>query len=105
MTLTVRLDETLDAALTRYCADTGTSKSLAVQESLAVYLFSKALPPGKRAVAASAAPSANFKAFMDAGLVGALDGVGTGPLGADKAALRARVLASAARRKAPTGAA
>jgi hypothetical protein len=103
MTLTVRLDQTLDAALTRYCAESGTSKSLVVQESLAVYLSHKTLTPGKPATAASPMPSANFKAFVDAGLVGALNGVGTGTKGADKAAVRARVAASFARRKVQPG--
>ena len=32
MTLTVRLDETLQVALERYCTATGSSKSLVVQE-------------------------------------------------------------------------
>ena len=39
MTLTVRLDHTLESALERYCADTGATKSLVVQQSLAAYLF------------------------------------------------------------------
>ena len=39
MTLTVRLDDTLVAALERYCAGTGTTKSRVVQESLAVCLL------------------------------------------------------------------
>ena len=39
MTLTVRLDDTLEAALERHCAATGATKSVVVQESLARYLL------------------------------------------------------------------
>jgi hypothetical protein len=100
MTLTVRLDETLQAALERYCMDHGVSKSLAVQESLAVYLLGKPASAGSpraaaAAAAAAAAPSANHEAFAAAGLVG---GLALGQ-GADKAAVRARMAASLARRK------
>lgn len=93
MTLTVRLDPTLDTALERYCAATGSSKSLVVQESLAAYLVTRT-QPAARAVA-GAAPSANFRAFADAGLVGVIAVGG----GADKAAVRARATARGALRK------
>ncbi len=89
MTLTVRLDDTLAAALERYCAATGATKSLVVQESLARYLLGdQADAASQRGAAAStrSAPSANYKAFADAGFVGAgVLGGGT----ADKAAVRA----------------
>lgn len=89
MTLTVRLDDTLEAALERHCAATGATKSVVVQESLARYLLGdQALGASRRAAGARApaAPSANHRAFADAGLVGA------GVLGggsADKATVRA----------------
>ena len=96
MTLTVRLDSTLDAALQRYCTDHGVSKSLAVQESLAVYLVARSTPaaaPGGAAAGAAASISANYQAFANAGLLGAvaLDGGS-----ADKAAVRERVVARSA---------
>ncbi len=100
MTLTVRLDSTLQAALERHCLSTGSSKSLVVQESLAVYLLGQPAPAAVRAAAAAASPrprpSPNFEAFAAAGLVG---GVAVGQ-GADKAAVRARMAARLARRKA-----
>jgi hypothetical protein len=88
MTLTVRLDDTLAAALARYCAATGATKSLVVQESLARYLLGdQADAASQRGQAAppAAAPSANYQAFADAGFVGA--GV-LGGRSADKAAVR-----------------
>ena len=94
MTLTVRLDGTLESTLTRYCAQRGVSKSLVVQESLAVYLLSAATDTGKPISGqprAASAFSANFRSFAAAGLVGA--GALGGTLGgksADKAAVRAR---------------
>ena len=96
MTLTVRLDPTLEVALERYCASTGTSKSLVVQESLAAFLLAE---PAAARTRGTAAPSANFQAFEAAGLIG------TGALpeftkGANKAAVRARVAARFAERKA-----
>lgn len=94
MTLTVRLDDTLAAALERYCAATGATKSLVVQESLATYLLAdQAKGASERSHGAAAQPrasvSANYKAFADAGFIGA------GALGggsADKAAVRAKAL-------------
>ncbi len=90
MTLTVRLDPTLEASLERYCSSTGVTKSLVVQESLARYLVAEQAEASSRLQAgAGAAPpavSANYKAFVDAGFLGA------GELGggaADKAAVRA----------------
>lgn len=86
MTLTVRLDDALESALERYCSATGSSKSLVVQESLALYLLKNAPPaPGK--AAPGAVPSAAFAAFAGAGLLG---GVAAGG-GADKAAVRSLV--------------
>ena len=41
MTLTVRLDDTLAAALAEHCAAHGMTKSRVVQESLAAYLVAR----------------------------------------------------------------
>lgn len=93
MTLTVRLDATLQAALDSHCALRGVTKTLVVQESLAAYLVTAQATPG-RSAGHGAAPhvqptaSAAFRAFADAGLIGAL---AIGEAFADKAALRARV--------------
>lgn len=105
MTLTVRLDSTLDAALQRYCTDHGVSKSLAVQESLAVYLVTRSTPaaaPGGAAAGAAASISANYQAFANAGLLGA---VALDAGSADKAAVRERVVARSAARSAAGSAA
>jgi hypothetical protein len=90
MTLTVRLDPPLEAALERYCSSHGVTKSLVVQESLARYLVTQQLKiPGRHGACEVPSPpavSANYKAFVDAGFLGA------GELGggsADKAAVRA----------------
>jgi hypothetical protein len=94
VTLTVRLDPPLEAALERFCTSTGVTKSLVVQESLARYLVaaqaaSKGVT-GADADAAFPAPvSANYQAFADAGLIGAGD---LGGVSADKAAVRARAM-------------
>jgi len=89
MTLTVRLDANLQAALDRYCAERGVTKTLAVQECLAQYLVqASAGAAAKPAAAGIATASANHRAFADAGLIGAVVG---GGLPADKAAVRARV--------------
>ncbi len=73
MTLTVRLDATLDAALQRHSAERGVTKSHVVQEALAEYLVvrrpAKAGPPRT---------SANHKAFVAAGMLGAGELGGTG---------------------------
>lgn len=103
MTLTVRLDTTLESALDSYCAERGVTKSLVVQESLAAYLLdaaaAKARASGARPDQAGAAVSANYKAFADAGLIGAV------ALGrsADKAGVRARMAEHFAERKARRG--
>lgn len=93
MTLTVRLDEALETALTRHCAERGVTKSLVVQECLATYLLAGRSQPLNSAATgtreASTSVSANYKAFADAGFIGA------GELGggsADKAAVRARAM-------------
>lgn len=91
MTLTVRLDATLQAALDRHCAQRGVTKTLVVQESLMAYLVVAQPPAGSPADtrADAARPvSAAFRAFADAGLIGA---VALGDAPADKAAVRARV--------------
>ncbi|NRF66330.1 hypothetical protein HLB44_04970 [Aquincola sp. S2] len=96
MTLTVRLDGGLEAALERYCAERGVTKSLVVQESLAAYLVAAASEAVAGATPVHAAePSANYRALSDAGLIGAV-ALGTG---ADKAAVRLRVRERAARRR------
>jgi predicted transcriptional regulator len=92
MTLTVRLDETLESALERYCAEAGVTKSRVVQQSLAAYLLANP-PAGAKAEGGRASRkdqvSANYRAFEKAGLIG------TGELGggsADKATVRARAM-------------
>ena len=96
MTLTVRLDAALEAALERHCAEQGLTKSVVVQQSLAGYLIeSRASAPA--ASAAAGRTSANYRAFADAGLIG------TGELGgrsADKAAVRERAMQRIGRRSA-----
>lgn len=95
MTLTVRLQETLEGALERYCAEHGVSKSVVVQESLALYLVQRgAAAP----VAPAAAESRSLRAFREAGLVGG----GAEGGGADKAAVRRRVTARLAGKAART---
>lgn len=102
MTLTVRLDDTLAAALAAHCAAHGTTKSRVVQESLAAYLLDRQADASEAAGAAKARTenlSKNYRAFADAGLIG---GVALGR-GSDKAAVRARVAESFAERKARRG--
>ena len=102
MTLTVRLDETLESALERYCAEAGVTKSLVVQQSLAAYLLASQPQSAKAAgarAASKAAVSANYRAFEKAGLIGAV-ALGRG---ADKAGVRARIADSFAQRKARQG--
>lgn len=102
MTLTVRLDETLEAALERYCAATGSSKSLVVQESLATYLLEKKQLGGMTAhasadpVATPVEPSPLFKMFQEAGLIG---GGELGGQSATNAEVRKRVLARLSRQR------
>ncbi len=70
MTLTVRLDTATEAALERYCVERGVTKSLVVQESLAVYLLAHDSQPGAAARGGPAAtePSEHYKAFAAARL-------------------------------------
>ena len=92
MTLTVRLDAALQAALDRHCAEQGVTKTLVVQECLAQYLVAAqhvaAAGPGNSA-GATPQPSANHRAFANAGLIGAVAGGGAS---ADKAAVRQQAL-------------
>jgi predicted transcriptional regulator len=99
VTLTVRLDETLESALERYCAETGVTKSRVVQQSLAAYLLASQPADAKTrgARAGKAQVSANYRAFEKAGLIGA---VALGGGSADKAGVRERVARSFAERKA-----
>jgi hypothetical protein len=102
MTLTVRLDPPLEAALERYCTSAGVTKTLVVQESLARYLVTMqaaAKGPADAEAAAPAPVSANFRAFQEAGLIGAM----ALDLSADKAGVRARIEQSFAERKARRG--
>jgi len=100
MTLTVRLDTATESALNRYCAERGVTKSLVVQESLAVYLVTRqreaASEPNEDGRKPALPVSANYKAFADAGLIGCV-AVGRP---ADKAGVRARVAEHFAQRKA-----
>jgi hypothetical protein len=111
MTLTVRLDATLEAALESHCLATGTAKSLVVRESLAHYLLAHKAPAalptkggkgGKGASGQPPEPSANFRAFAEAGLIGAAE---LGGQSADKATVRARAMQRIRRSQAapPTG--
>ncbi|MES2992814.1 MAG: hypothetical protein V4844_15430 [Pseudomonadota bacterium] len=91
MTLTVRLDAATESALDRYCAERGVTRSLVVQESLAVYLLAERTAKGDEPMTAPSKtpPSANYRAFAEAGFIGA------GALGggtADKAAVRAMAM-------------
>lgn len=99
MTLTVRLDATLATALDRYCADTGTSKSHVVQESLAAYLIGASRSDSTGGTQDAGLPSPAFQAFADAGLVGGVELALPGS--ADKAAVRERVAARAQTRRTP----
>ena len=102
MTLTVRLDNTLESALERYCTERGVTKSLVVQESLAAYLLPGSPRAGSAAMGRAAGDkpvSANYRAFAEAGLIGAVALGGS----ADKAAVRARIAESFAQRKARRG--
>jgi hypothetical protein len=101
MTLTVRLDTTLESALDSYCAERGVTKSLVVQESLAAYLLDAASAKANAAAAghgrAAAPVSDNYKAFADAGLIGAGE---LGGVSATNKVVRERAM-QRIRRKAP----
>ncbi len=85
MTLTVRLDSATESALERYCAEHGVTKSLAVQESLAAYLW-RAQPAS---ASGKSAASPVFEALRRAGLIGAGE---LGGVVADKKAVRDRAV-------------
>ena len=94
MTLTVRLDGTIESALERHCAERGVTKSLVVQESLAAYLLDNASAKARadavgRGKRAAAPVSANYKAFADAGLIG---GGELGGVSATNAVVRERAM-------------
>jgi predicted transcriptional regulator len=103
MTLTVRLHTSLESALDSYCAERGVTKSLVVQESLAAYLLDAASAKAKANSAAAGRGkaavrvSANYKAFADAGLIGAGE---LGGVSATNQVVRERAMQSI-RRKAP----
>jgi hypothetical protein len=101
MTLTVRLDAATESALARYCAERGVTKSLVVQESLAVYLIARQGSSAAEPVEGGKSPvrpvSANYKAFADAGLIGCI----ASGQAADKAGVHARMAEHFAKRKAP----
>ena len=101
MTLTVRLDAATESALERYCLERGVTKSLVVQESLAVYLVTR--DPGHRAAGpgrAAQTTSENYKAFEGAGLIGAGE---LGSVSATKSAVRKRVMQAVEQRQARRG--
>ena len=87
MTLTVRLQPELESALALHCAERGVTKSLVVQQVLAEYLARPGAQRSRRnaAPAQPAEPSANYRAFEAAGLIGAGD---LGGRSADKARVR-----------------
>lgn len=87
VTLTVRLDNAVESALERHCAERGVTKSAVVQESLAAYLWSDSAQ--NKAADGKHASSAVFEAFRQAGLVGAGE---LGGASADKKAVRARAM-------------
>jgi 2-keto-3-deoxy-6-phosphogluconate aldolase len=97
MTLTVRLDPALESALERYCAEHGVTKSLAVQQSLATYL-AQAPSKHRRVSGKGGAVSAAYRAFEDAGLIGA---VALGGASATKELVRQRVMERLKRKAAP----
>ena len=104
MTLTVRLDDTLDSALASHCAAHGVTKSRVVQESLAAYLRASRSQSTKAADVHSSLGeqvSDNYCAFEKTGLIGCVS-IGL-KRGADKAGLRARIAESFAQRKARQG--
>jgi len=88
MTLTVRLDAALEAALERHCAERGVTKSLVVQECLASYLVADRDARNADAARPPTVPGPAFRAFADAGLIGAVAG---GNVPADKANVRQQV--------------
>lgn len=90
MTLTVRLDPGLEAALQEHCAELGVPKSVVVRLSLAQYLLADGdrRSTTRRAKGGGAAPSAAFRAFLRAGLIA---GAALECMPADKAAARRRV--------------
>jgi hypothetical protein len=102
MTLTVRLDPTLESALERHCVNTGASKSHVVHESLAAYLMAARPSTVPIAGVDPVSPSPAFCAFADAGLVGGVAlAAPDGARSADKAAVRAQVAARAQARRKP----
>ncbi len=87
MTLTVRLDNAVESALERHCAERGVTKSAVVHESLAAYLLSDGTH--NKPAANKRTTSKVFDAFMQAGIVGAGE---LGGASADKKAVRARAM-------------
>ena len=87
VTLTVRLDNAVESALERHCAERGVTKSAVVQKSLAAYLWGDGAQ--NKAADGEHASSAVFEAFRQAGLVGAGE---LGGASADKKAVRARAM-------------
>ena len=102
MTLTVRLDAATEAALERYCVERGVTKSLVVQESLAVYLVNREDTSPAAGVAGRGARSTseNYKAFDAAGLIGAGE---LGGASATKPVVRERVVQAITQRRARRG--
>lgn len=86
MTLTVRLDNAIESALKRYCAERGVTKSAVVQDSLATYLWGNNV---QSKAAGTRVPGAVFEAFGQAGLIGAGE---LGGQSANKEVVRARAM-------------
>ena len=113
MTLSVRFSPDLQGKLTEYCWLTGATKSLVLQQAVLEYLVRQdvkkpvaATPPPARG------PSKAYKAFLRAGLIGALrdgapDYIRPEDLGrsAAKEVVRRTAMAAIRRRRTPNGAA
>ena len=74
MTLSVRFSPSLQEKLVDYCAATGATKSMVLQEAVTEYLARQQVKPALKASASRAAAggSKTYQAFARAGLIGAL---------------------------------
>jgi predicted transcriptional regulator len=89
MTLTVRLPQKLEDALSEYSSSNGLSKSHVVQEALAQYLVQTQRSEARQ-------PSETYKALKKAGLIGCFSGDG---VSATKEVVRQKVLESRKRKR------
>lgn len=87
MTLTVRLNGTIEYALEQYCSEHGVTKTMVVQQSLAEYLSRTTNEPSP---ARDQAKPVNplFQKLLESGFIGAGE---LNDVPADKHAVRARV--------------